>query len=1148
MECNKEEALRAKKIAESRMQSGDFVGALKCATRAQKLFPEIENIVHILTVCEVHCAAQKKLSGSEMDWYGILQTEQLADEATIKKQFRKLALLLHPDKNKFSGAEAAFKLIGEANRLLNDQDKRKSYDMKYRAFMRAASSKPSSYHSNRSVFAQKHDEQARNYRNYSHPSSWGSYQQAVLQTFWTSCNHCKTRYEYYRTVLNATLRCHQCSRPFIARELEFQQGPPGYKWTSDQKEHPNSESTTKRAYGVDGHCKGEKSEDGNGIAGRANVDVRKSKFASSKARGSYSPTHIESKKDNPGESCKTENGNGVEDANVQGSGIDPSGPKVTAQSRRSSRQKKDVSYSETSCDDDFDNPKRRRQNGSFSTIGMEKREVPASGGFSTHNCSASSASGLGGESGEKSNKASGLPEETLLQKRSKIEQSHVHREEPSKSSVDDANSKADHYPPFNSGVPSIPDIINCPDPDFSDFEKDRADNCFAKDQFWAIYDPSDSMPRYYARVKKVLSPGFKLLITWLEADPDDEGEIDWQDAELPVGCGKFRLGDTQEIEDRAMFSHQMHNIKGIGRRCYMVYPHKGETWAIFKDWDIKWSSNPEKYCKYEYEYVEILSDFTENIGIEVVYLGKLEGFVSLFQQTEHNGLSLFCVPPNELYRFSHRVPSFKMTGDEREGIPCGSFELDPAGLPVDLFGVGNAGDVDMGDEMLDAGVKSSCHKSPEQKVENVMPKESGHEAKVNSSNDVERASSILRRSPRGLNRKDMNNGQLNRSQHVTKENGSKDMGCTDFSQRGGTDEPSHEGKVHKTDDVEKASSILRRSLRGLKSRSMEHGRVNESQHMTREDGSKYVGCKDFSQPDGIAVEDQADERVKTPKKHDKNDCGREGSNVKRSPRDLSKKKAQVDANQCMTGKVSGEHSDANKKLDSRFSESFGGVYRRFTEDFRVPKASQYMVKSEEMFQRGQIWALYSDKDRVPDIYVQIKKIDFAPDFRLHVAFLEPCSRITGVGACGTFMVKNAKTHVVSLSTFSHQLRVEPGEDNRYEIYPRKGEIWALYKNQHRGSTCSSQVRGDCHIVEVLEDDDESSKVVVLVRHDNSRPIYKVPRIQRSKNVIINIPRVDAYRFSHQIPAFKHTGDGGIHLKGCWELDPSSIPGFVINVD
>ncbi|KAK8564964.1 hypothetical protein V6N13_020094 [Hibiscus sabdariffa] len=65
-----------------------------------------------------------------MDWYGILQLQRSSDEASIKKQYRKLALLLHPNKNKFAGAEAAFKLIGEANTVLTDQTKRSQYDMK----------------------------------------------------------------------------------------------------------------------------------------------------------------------------------------------------------------------------------------------------------------------------------------------------------------------------------------------------------------------------------------------------------------------------------------------------------------------------------------------------------------------------------------------------------------------------------------------------------------------------------------------------------------------------------------------------------------------------------------------------------------------------------------------------------------------------------------------------------------------------------------------------------------------------------------------------------------------------------------------------------------------------------------------------------
>ncbi|KAA3468606.1 Chaperone DnaJ [Gossypium australe] len=130
MECNKEEAIRARGIAEHKMKNDDFEGAKRLALKAQKLFPELENIAQLLAVCNVHHCAKLKLNGSEMDWYGILQLDRSANKSSIKKQYRKLALLLHPDKNKFAGAEAAFKLIGEANAVLADQTKRSLYDMK----------------------------------------------------------------------------------------------------------------------------------------------------------------------------------------------------------------------------------------------------------------------------------------------------------------------------------------------------------------------------------------------------------------------------------------------------------------------------------------------------------------------------------------------------------------------------------------------------------------------------------------------------------------------------------------------------------------------------------------------------------------------------------------------------------------------------------------------------------------------------------------------------------------------------------------------------------------------------------------------------------------------------------------------------------
>ncbi|KAK3033775.1 hypothetical protein RJ639_034217 [Escallonia herrerae] len=129
------EAERLLGIAEKLLQNKDLNGSRDFAVLAQETEPLLDGSDQILAVVDVLLAAEKRINNNHLDWYGILQPDRRTDDLeTVKKQYRRLALLLHPDKNKFPFADAVFKLVADSWAVLSNQTRKSSYDVEVNMF------------------------------------------------------------------------------------------------------------------------------------------------------------------------------------------------------------------------------------------------------------------------------------------------------------------------------------------------------------------------------------------------------------------------------------------------------------------------------------------------------------------------------------------------------------------------------------------------------------------------------------------------------------------------------------------------------------------------------------------------------------------------------------------------------------------------------------------------------------------------------------------------------------------------------------------------------------------------------------------------------------------------------------------------------
>ncbi|CAD6228416.1 unnamed protein product [Miscanthus lutarioriparius] len=215
MECNRDDAVRSKDIAETKFMENDIAGAKKFALKAKALFEPLEGIDQMIVALDVHVRAQTKIAG-ENDWYGILEVPPMADEEAIKKKYKKLAFQTHPDKNSSVCAKAAFNLISDAWNVLSDNAKRMVHDHRRRMHalavhqnnFKATARKTSN--SSMSGVNRFCDRQRKVAPHLAHEAT---------ETFWTLCPSCLMNFQYSREYLNHQLKCLKCHAVFVATEV-----------------------------------------------------------------------------------------------------------------------------------------------------------------------------------------------------------------------------------------------------------------------------------------------------------------------------------------------------------------------------------------------------------------------------------------------------------------------------------------------------------------------------------------------------------------------------------------------------------------------------------------------------------------------------------------------------------------------------------------------------------------------------------------------------------------------------------------------------------------------------------------------------------------------------------------------------------------
>lgn len=698
MEANLEEALKAKEIAEKRFVEKDFASAKSYALKAKELYPELEGISQMLTTFEVYTASEAKCNG-EVDYYSILGLKPFADKDAVKKQYKKMAVLLHPDKNKCVGADGAFRLVSEAWTLLSDGSKRSSYDMKRNKQVSSNVNQPnsSSVHTTGGNCANPANSHSR------------------LDTFWTVCTSCKVQYEYLRKYVNKRLSCKNCRGIFIA--VETGAAPANGSFPYCPWSHVPSNGYGSHAFdGVTYIPANAAFVAGNGVSGFhsghryeyvSNVSFQWSSFSGTSA-GVMGP-----------------NGQSTVSTDVYPANGNGNRAKAKVKSGASRKHSMDNSIVNANSPSDCSEPA-----GSKVGRSEKKRKVVLAaslrnGGEDKGSKSASEARLADGNASNGHDPTPSNPIEPpsrrsiappfdarklLIEKarteiRKKLEEMKLASEaaaavkQNAKAQAEVDQSRRTGKAPKIQGLHQLeankPRSISLtvPDPDFHDFDKDRSEECFKPKQIWALYDEEDGMPRLYCLIREVISvEPFKIHITYLNSKTDSEfGTVNWLDCGFTKSCGNFRAWNSDVVDQVNVFSHVLSREKAGRGGCVRIYPRSGDVWAVYRNWSRLWNRSTPDEVRYQYEMVEVLDDYSEELGVCVAPLVKLAGFKTVYRRNTDKD-AVRWIPRREMLRFSHQVPSCPLK-EEGGNLPDNCWDLDPAATPDELLHAATEADI-----------------------------------------------------------------------------------------------------------------------------------------------------------------------------------------------------------------------------------------------------------------------------------------------------------------------------------------------------------------------------------------------------------------------------------------------------------------------